>query len=89
MAVTFFTNTACAAYAALGVRGVARNCLVVSLVAILLGIALAFSLGHDRASQWLFAGGVLTMVVPTVAMLASLVWLRPYGYRLLRKPARA
>jgi hypothetical protein len=85
---TFFTNTACAAYAALGVQAVMRKCLLVFFVAVLLGVALAFSLGQDRDSAWLFAGGVLTMVIPTVIVLASLLWLRPCGYRLLRKQAR-
>jgi len=82
--VTFFANTAGAACAGLGPQNVVRNSALVLLISALLGAALAFALRHDEVGAWFFAGGVATMVLPTVVILASTLWLRPCGIRLIR-----
>ena len=83
--VTFFANTACAALAALGSHAVWRKCLLVLAVAALLGTAIAFSIRQDQVGAIFFAAGVVAMILPTVTVLASLLWLRPCGLRLVRR----
>jgi hypothetical protein len=83
--VTFFAGTACAAYAALGPGNVVRNCVFVLIASASLGTAVAFSMRHDQLGPWHFAWGVLTMVLPILGVLASLLWLRPCGVRLVRR----
>jgi len=85
--VVFFSNTACAAFAALGQTTVKRNCLLVLLASALLGTGVSISMRHDQLSAWHLAAGVTTMVLPAVGVLASLLWLRPCGVRLVpRQP---
>jgi hypothetical protein len=83
--LTFFANTACAALAALGTGAVWRKCLLVLAVAVLLGVAIAFSMRQDQVSAIFFATGVVAMILPTATVLASLLWLRPCGLRLVRR----
>jgi hypothetical protein len=81
----FFGGTACAALAALGISAVERKSLLVLAASVLLGVAIAFSLNHDQFSGWVFTGAAVAMAVPTAGALAALLWVRPCGYRLVRR----
>ena len=83
--VAFAANAVCASFAALRPAPVRRNCILVLLVACLLGIALSFGANHDRASWTLIAFGPVISILPTAILLGSLLVVRSTGYRLLRK----
>ena len=80
-----FVNTACAVQATLQSGSVLRNVMMSLLASVLLGIAVAFSLGHDLFAWWLVAGGTLITIIPTAIVIASLLVVRSCGFRLIRK----
>ncbi len=82
---TLIANTACAAFAALGPGLVWRNCLLVIVTSVLLGIAFSVASRQESLGVQTFLGGVFAMASPTVLVLASLLWLRPCGLRLVRR----
>jgi hypothetical protein len=85
MFVIFFINTACAAFAALGIGKVKRNVGLVFAVSILLGVAVAIAMHNDMVSWWLFVGGMSLAIIPTMTVLASLLVVRTCGFRLVRR----
>lgn len=88
VSVMFIVNTACAAFAALGLGNVKRNVGIVLVVSIVLGIATAIAMRNDEV-PWLFAGSILIAVVPTATVLVSLLIVRSCGYRLIRRRSEA
>jgi hypothetical protein len=88
-ALTFFANSACAALAALGPGHVRRKCLLVLVIAVLTGTGVALSMGHDNLGAWMLIAGVVPIMIPTALTLASLLWLRPCGLRLVRRARSA
>lgn len=82
--VVFIVNTACAAFAALGLGKFTRNVGMVLVVSILLGIAMAIAMRSDDM-PWLFAGNILIAFVPTATTLVSLLIVRSCSYRLIRR----
>ena len=86
--VMFIVNTACAAFAALGLGNVKRNVGMVLIVSIILGIATAIAMRVEEM-PWVFAGSVLIAFVPTVMALVSLLVVRSCGYRLIRRGGEA
>jgi hypothetical protein len=87
--IVFLLNTLCAAFATLWPTGVKRNVGLMMLVAGLLGIVLTFTMGHDQSEWWLFVGGMLMAIVPTVVEVASLLVVRSCGYRMMRRCRRS
>lgn len=83
--VAFAVNAVCASFAALRPMTIRRNCILVLIVAYLLGIALSFGANHDLYSWVLIAFGPIISVLPTAILLGSLLVVRSTGYRLLRK----
>jgi hypothetical protein len=81
----FLLNTLCAACAALWPIGVKRNVGLVMVVALLLGLVLAFAMHNDQIAWLLFVGGMLMAIVPTGTEVASLLYVRSCGYRLVRR----
>jgi MFS family permease len=84
-ALTFFLNTACAAYAVLWPSNVRRNIGLVLLVSTLLGIVIAFATRNDESAWWLFVGSMFIGIVPAVVEIVSLLVVRSCGYRLVRR----
>jgi hypothetical protein len=84
----FLLNTLCAACAALWPIGVKRNVGLVMVVAGLLGLVLAFAMHNDQVTWWLFVGGTFMAIVPTATEVASLLYIRSCGYRLVRRIRR-
>ena len=85
MFATFFVNTACAAFAALGTGNVQRNVVLVSAVSILLAAATAIAMHYEMMAWWLVGGTMLIVIVPTATVLVSLLIVRSCGWRLLRR----
>lgn len=85
MILVFLVNMVSAAWAALSVGRIAGRVSLAILVALLLGIALAFAGRYDEIVWWLFPTTVLVFVVPTAIVVASLLVVRSHGYRLVGK----
>ena len=88
MFVMFIVNTACAAFATLGLGSVKRNVGMVLVVSIALGIATAIAMRNDEM-PWLFFGSMLIAIVPTLTVLVSLLVVRSCGYGLVRRTPKA
>jgi hypothetical protein len=82
--VIFIVNTACAAFAALGLGKVTRNVGMVLVVSIILGIAMAIAMRSDDMPS-LFAINILIAFVSTATTLVSLLIVRSCGYRLISR----
>ncbi len=85
--MAFATNAVCASFAALRPAPIGRSCVLVLLVAYVLGIALSFGANYDLASWIMIAFGPVISVLPTAILLGALLVVRSTGYRLLRKSA--
>jgi hypothetical protein len=81
--VIYLINTACAAHAALRTGLVRRNILLVLLVSILSGVAFSLAAHQDRLGYWFIAWGTLTVLIPTLIVIASLLVVRSCGFRLI------
>ena len=87
MIITFFVNSICAAFAALGTGQIRLRIALVLTVALLLGIALSLAGRFDRTDMflWWMAPPVLMTVLSTAIVLGSLLVVRSSGYRLIPK----
>jgi hypothetical protein len=85
--VIYLINTACAAHAALSTGPIRRNILLVLLVSTLSGVALSLAAHQDRLGYWFVACGAMTVLIPTIIVIASLLVVRSCGFRLTRSPA--
>jgi len=87
MIITFFVNSICAAFAALGTGQIRLRIVLVLTVASLLGIALSLAARFDRNDMfpWWMAPPMLMTVLSTTIVLASLLVVRSCGYRLIPK----
>ncbi|MEN6497759.1 MAG: hypothetical protein ABFD16_25960 [Thermoguttaceae bacterium] len=83
--VVFLVNLVCATRAALDPGPIGRRVSLVFVVAILLGIALAFADRQDKIAWWLLPCSALVMTIPTAIVIASLLVVRSCGYRLIPK----
>ncbi|MCE9527419.1 MAG: hypothetical protein K8R36_15355 [Planctomycetales bacterium] len=59
---------------------------LVFVVAVLLGAGLSLVAGHTQVSWWLAALSALTMTIPTLVVVLSLLVVRSCGYRLVPNP---
>lgn len=84
--VIYLINTACAAHAALRTGQVRWNILLVLLVSILSGVAFSLAAHQERLGYWFIAWGTLTVLIPTLIVIASLLVVRSCGFRLIRSP---
>ena len=83
--VVYFTNVACAAFAALGMGSVKRNVALALIVSMMLGTAIGFTTRNYTVGWWLFVGSIATVVIPMLVELVSLLVVRSCGYRIVRR----
>lgn len=83
--VVFALNILATIWATLGAGHVNRRLLVVLVVSILLGFFITMATGNSPFQEpwWLFFFGPLIVIVPTVIVACSLLWMRRIGYRLV------
>ncbi len=91
--VAFIVNLVAAPWAALAPGPVRWRAALVALVAVMLGMAMAFTAlsGLPTAGWrvWLFATQSLAFAIPPMVVVVSLLVVRSCGYRLLRKSVAA
>ena len=68
-----------------GPAGVRWNIGLVMVVAMLLGLVLAFATHDDQAAWWEFVGATFIGIIPTAMEVVSLLVVRSCGYRLVRR----
>ena len=85
MLIVFLVNVVCAAWAALSLGETHLRIALVSVVAVLLGIAFSVAAGHHREAWWLFVFGSLIPLLSTAIVILSLLVVRSCGYRLVPK----
>jgi hypothetical protein len=81
----YFTNVACAAFAALSIGSVKRNVALALIVSVMLGAAIAFTIKNETVGWWLSIGSVVTVIIPMLVQLLSLLVVRSCGYRIVRR----
>lgn len=78
-----FANIWLGVRASLGPPPLARRLISAVVVAMLLGVAIAFTLGNDVHSAWVFACSCMMIPFATLIVIASTLVVRSCGYRLV------